>query len=64
MSRISQERTKILDEQEWDELVHLKSEITVNPTALDANAMELFTELLVRSLQGKGDPPFGGQLTK
>jgi hypothetical protein len=64
MSRIPRNRAKILDEQEWNELVHLKSEITVNPTALDADAMELFTELLVRSLQGKGDPPFEGQFTK
>ena len=47
--------TKELSTEEWNELVALKNAINDNPAAVAAEKMELFTELLVRSLEGKGD---------
>jgi hypothetical protein len=49
----SQELTK----EEWNELVALKNAINDNPASVHPDKMELFTELLVRSLEGKCDPP-------
>jgi hypothetical protein len=50
-------KTKIsgLTEEEWNELVALKNAINDNPATVCPQKMELFTELLVRSLEGKGD---------
>lgn len=50
-------RTKTLTQEEWNELVALKNAINQNPASVHPEKMELFTELLVRSLQGKFDPP-------
>jgi hypothetical protein len=52
-------RTKIkeLTEEEWNELVALKNAINDNPASVHPEKMELFTELMVRSLEGKCDPP-------
>jgi hypothetical protein len=50
-------RSKDLTTDEWDELVALKDAINHNPAAVHPEKMELFTELLVRSLEGKCDPP-------
>lgn len=47
----------ILTKEEWDELVALKDAITYSPQTVSAEKMEKFTELLVRSLEGKYDPP-------
>lgn len=47
--------TASLTKEEWDELVALKNAINTNPATVHPQKMELFTELLVRSLEGKGD---------
>lgn len=51
-------RTNIekLTKEEWNELNALKLAINYNPHSVSTQKMELFTELFVRSLQGKGDP--------
>jgi hypothetical protein len=48
-----------LTNDEWNELVALKNAINDNPATVHPEKMELFTELLVRSLEGKSDslPP-------
>ena len=47
--------TKNLSQEEWNELVALKDAITYAPQTVSAQKMEKFTELMVRSLEGKGD---------
>lgn len=49
--------TQELTQEEWDELVALKEAINTNPATVHPEKMEKFTELLVRSLEGKCDPP-------
>jgi hypothetical protein len=49
--------TSELTKEEWDELVALKEAINYNPSTVTPDKMELFTELIVRSLEGKGDVP-------
>jgi len=49
--------TEVLTKEEWDELVALKDAITYAPQTVSAEKMEKFTELMVRSLEGKYDPP-------
>ena len=44
-----------LTTEEWNELVALKEAINYNPASVHPKKMELFTELLVRSWEGKGD---------
>jgi hypothetical protein len=44
-----------LTAEEWDELVALKDAINYNPASVKYDKMERFTELMVRSLEGKGD---------
>ena len=46
---------KELTTEEWDELIALKDAISYNPHTVDSQSMERFTELFVRSLDGKGD---------
>lgn len=46
-----------LTAEEWQELVALKEAITFAPQTVSAEKMEKFTELMVRSLEGKGDQP-------
>lgn len=46
---------KNLTKEEWNELVALKDAITYAPQTVSAEKMEKFTELMVRSLEGKGD---------
>jgi hypothetical protein len=41
--------------EEWNTLVHLKDEISKNCATIVPEDMELFTELFVRSLYGKGE---------
>ena len=42
-----------LNDDEWNELVALKNAINYNPASVHPRKMELFTELLVRSWEGK-----------
>lgn len=49
--------TETLTQEEWNELVALKGAINDNPATVHPQKMEKFTELLVRSLEGKCDPP-------
>jgi hypothetical protein len=46
-----------LTKEEWDELVALKEAITYRPASVSAEKMEKFAELMVRTLEGKCDPP-------
>jgi hypothetical protein len=54
---LSKSSTEILTNDEWNELVALKNAINDNPASVCAEKMEKFTELMVRSLEGKCDPP-------
>ena len=54
---LSRSGTETLTEEEWSELVALKDAITYRPQSVSAEKMEKFTELMVRSLEGKCDPP-------
>lgn len=47
--------TTNLTEEEWNELVALKDAITYAPQTVSAAKMEKFAELMVRTLEGKGD---------
>ena len=49
--------TAELTKEEWDELVALKDAISYAPQTVSADKMEKFAELMVRSLEGKCDPP-------
>jgi len=44
-----------LTEDEWNELNALKNAINLYPSTVAPQKMEKFTELLVRTLDGKGD---------
>jgi hypothetical protein len=46
---------KELTTEEWNELVALKDAISYDPHTVSPQRMEKFTELFVRSLEGKGD---------
>ena len=46
-----------LTKEEWNELVALKDAINYDPHTVSTSKMEKFTELMVRSLEGKGDVP-------
>jgi hypothetical protein len=54
---LSKTGTNLLTQDEWDEMVALKNAINENPASVNPGKMEIFTELLVRSLEGKGNPP-------
>jgi hypothetical protein len=41
--------------EEWNELNTLREAINWNPATVHQDKMERFTELLVKSLQGKGE---------
>ena len=49
--------TEVLTKEEWNELVALKDAITYAPQTVSAEKMEKFAELMVRTLEGKCDPP-------
>jgi len=44
-----------LTQEEWDELNVLRLAINDNPASVHPGKQERFTELFVRSLEGKGD---------
>lgn len=54
---LSRSGTETLNQEEWNELVALKNAITYAPQTVSAEKMEKFTELMVRSLEGKSDLP-------
>jgi len=49
--------TTDLSTEEWNELVALKEAISYAPQTVSTEKMEKFAELMVRSLEGKCDPP-------
>jgi len=54
---LSKTGTADLTTEEWNELVALKDAINTNPASVSYEKMEKFTELMVRSLEGKGNMP-------
>ena len=53
---LSRTGTEYLTNEEWNELNALRMAINYSPHTVSPNKMEKFTELMVRSLEGKGDP--------
>ena len=53
---LSRTGTEYLTEEEWNELNALREAINYYPHTVAPEKMEKFTELMVRSLEGKGDP--------
>ena len=54
---LSKTGTADLTAEEWNELIALKEAINYAPHTVSPEKMEKFTELMVRSLEGKGDRP-------
>jgi len=52
---ISRTSTEELTTEEWEELNALREAINLDPHQVHPSKMEKFTELFVRSLEGKGD---------
>ncbi len=48
-------RNPNLSQEEWEELVALKKAINNNPSEVHYDKMERFSDLMVRTLLGKGD---------
>jgi len=46
-----------MEETEWQELLSIRKEMNANLMAQDSVTQEKYTELLVKSLEGKGDGP-------
>jgi hypothetical protein len=44
-----------MDQNEWDELMALKSAISYNPASVNPKKMELFTQLLIKSFEYRGE---------
>lgn len=44
-----------MDQNEWDQLDAIRRELNGNLMAYDWSTQEKFTELFVKSLEGKGD---------
>lgn len=55
---LSRTGTEYLNDEEWNELNALREAINYNPHTVSPDKMEKFSELLVRSLLGKGDPTY------
>lgn len=47
--------TLIMSKEEWDELMALKSAISYNPASVSSEKMELFTQLLIKSFENRGE---------
>jgi hypothetical protein len=54
--------TSELTKEEWVELVALKEAINYDPHTVSPEKMEKFSELMVRSLEGKGDMRDGNKI--
>ena len=52
---LSRTGTEYLTDEEWNELNALREAINYYPHTVSPEKMEKFTELMVRSLEGKGD---------
>lgn len=52
---LSKTSSDYLTKEEWNELDALRKAINYDPSTVAPEKMEKFTELFVRSLQGKGD---------
>lgn len=46
-----------MEEHEWEQLLSIRKEMNANLMAQDVATQEKYTELLVKSLEGKGDGP-------
>lgn len=46
---------KMLTQKEWNELNALKNAISYNPASVCADEQELFTQLLIRSFETRGE---------
>jgi hypothetical protein len=46
-----------MEETEWQELLSIRKEMNANLMAQDVATQEKYTELFVKSLEGKGDLP-------
>ena len=44
-----------MDQNEWNELMALKSAISYNPASVNPEKMELFTQLLIKSFNYRGE---------
>lgn len=44
-----------LSQEEWDELLSLKNAINDNPASVVPHKMERFTELYVKTIEGRGN---------
>jgi hypothetical protein len=44
-----------MSNEEWNELAALKSAISYNPASVSPKKMELFTELLIKSFECRGE---------
>lgn len=53
---MTMQRTKnqSLSEEEWKELIALKNAINIDPATVHPKKMELFVDLMVRSLKERG----------
>jgi hypothetical protein len=47
--------TLIMSKEEWKELMALKSAISYNPASVNPEKMELFTQLLIKSFEHRGE---------
>ena len=50
-----------MEQNEWNELLAIRREMNANLMAQDVKTQERYTELLVKSLEGKGD---GGTVSR
>jgi hypothetical protein len=48
-----------MEQEEWNELLSIRHEMNANLMAQDTKTQEKYVELLVKSLEGKGDLPVG-----
>lgn len=47
-----------MTQEEWDELTHLKNAISYNPASVSPEKQELFTHLLIKSFEYRGEAFF------
>lgn len=46
-----------MNQEEWETLDAIRKELSTNLMAYDCSTQEKFTELFVKSIEGKGDRP-------
>jgi len=54
----------MLSPEEWNELVALKNAISYNPASVSPDKQELFTQLLIRSFENRGQAFIEPETTK